>query len=186
MSISYRELEPSAWQDLVKLFGTSRECGICWCMNHRLPPAEELTGPPAQAALKEQVAQRKATGILAYAGDQCVGWCAVDPLEKQPGHDYCHWKHAEKAPGTWSIHCLYVHPEFRGKGVSTGLVAAAVELARAAGATKLLAFPIPEGKRHHFPEHDGEFSGRLSSFKKAGFTDEARINDFYQVVALNF
>src|SRR5690606_41562427 len=81
--------------------------------------------------------------------------------------------------------CLYIHPKFRGQGISGGLIEAAVDLAKEKGATEILAFPIPEDARRHFPEHDGEFSGRMSSYRKLGFRTGERINDFYQVMSLD-
>ncbi len=152
-------------------------------MNHRVPANKEIQGDAARRGMLHLLGLGKIWGILAYAEDTCVGWAAIDPILNQPGHDYNAWTGAEKAETTWSIHCLFVHPKFRGKGLSGRLIHEAVSLAQTHGAKRVLAFPIPTEKRHHFPEHDGEFSGRLSSYQKLGFRELERINDFYQVVS---
>ena len=186
MRVQIKDINSENFADLCDLFNTSRECQLCYCMSHRREPKEELQGVAAANELQSLVGAGKVFGLLAYEGEKCVGWCGFDPLESQPGHDYNFWKHAEKGASIWSIHCLYVRPEQRNTKLSTRLIEAATKRAQELGAKKLLAFPIPEGKRHHFPEHDGEFSGRLSTYKKLGYKTGPKINDFYQVMELTF
>jgi GNAT superfamily N-acetyltransferase len=155
-------------------------------MSHRRDPKEEILGDEARVGLEALVKQDKVRSILAMDGDQCIGWGAVDPLNVQPGHDYNHWKYAETDAGTWSIHCLYIAPSHRGQGVSNGLIEHCIKLAKDQGAKRLLAFPIPKEMREKFPAHDGEFSGRYSSYVNLGFKKTARINDFYEVLSLDF
>ena len=185
MSIRVERLTAENFSSLDALFGTSRECGLCWCMNHRRRPENEVQGADARNALHALTREGKVQGMLAFHGEACVGWCAVDPLSEQPGHDYNFWKHAESDKDTWSIHCLFIHPDFRGKGISTSLIVESIALAKDQGAKRILAFPIPPEKRKHFPAHDGEFSGRHSTFVKAGFKEDTRINDFYSVMSLD-
>ena len=122
-------------------------------------------------------------GLLAFVGKEPAGWCAVDPVKTQVGHDYClQGKSLESSPA-WMIHCLYVAPKYRGVGVSKLLVQAATDLAMSQGTTELLAFPIPEESAGRFPKDVAEFSGRLSTFRKLGFKTKDRLSDFYEVVA---
>ena len=153
-------------------------------MNHRLPSAQVIVGEAARSSLKNSISTGKAKSILAFAEQKCVGWCAVDSTAEQPGHDYYLESPANASQDIWSIHCLYIHPDFRGMGISTNLLKHAVELAKNAGAVEVLGFPIPEETRHKFPLHDAEFSGRLSSYLKLGFKEKKRLNDFYSVVAI--
>jgi GNAT superfamily N-acetyltransferase len=185
MKILCKPLTEDLLDGLASLFATSRECSLCWCMNHRLPPAGEIQGEPAKDKMRELTQEKKLWGILAFDKETCVGWCAIDPILNQPGHDYAFWKHAKKCADTWSVHCLYLHPKYRGQGISTLLVRHAVALAEANGAKSILSFPIPREMRDKFPEHDGEFSGRMSTFAKIGFVPTERINDFYQVMELD-
>ena len=165
------------WADLESLFRTSAECEGCWCMNHRCKPEIAPTGNEAREALKSLIADGRAFGLLAYKESQCVGW-----IKNQPGHDFSVEKPEFKDAGAWSIHCLYVASNARAQGVSSQLVKAAVDLAKQEGATSVYAFPIPEETRNKFPEHEAEFSGRLSTYLRLGFQTNEKLNDFYQVV----
>lgn len=185
MKIEIKKLTPERWADLAQLFKTSDQCKQCWCMNHRLNPKDEIIGTPAKEALKNLIIEKKAFGSLAYAGDQCIGWCAVDPIQNQPGHDYCLKLKKNNTKNVWSIHCLYLHPQFRGHGISKLLIKKAIEIAKAKRATQVLAFPIPEENKSKFPSHEAEFSGRYSTFVKLGFKKNEQLNDFYQVVSKN-
>jgi len=150
-------------------------------MNHRSDPAACPTGENARLALRAAFENGSAYGLLAFDGERAVGWCAVDPVATQVGHDY--FLHT---PGgsDWMIHCLYVEESARGKGVSGALVEAAAALAKENMAERILGFPIPEGSAGKFPKDLAEFSGRLSTFRKLGFEPRERLDDFYQVVAL--
>src|SRR3989338_2386697 len=178
MKIEIKKLTPEKWTDLVQLFETSEKCKECWCMNHRLPPKNEIIGAPAKEALKELVNKKAAFGALAYFDKKCVGWCAVDPIKKQPGHDYYLESKKNHTKNVWSIHCLYLHPKFRGQGISKLLIQKAIEIAKSEGAAKVLAFPIPEENKSKFPSHEAEFSGRYSTFVKLGFKKNEQLNNF--------
>ena len=41
------------------------------------------------------------------------------------------------AAGSWYVHILAVHPEFRGRGVGSALLSKAEDIARLAGATRI-------------------------------------------------
>jgi GNAT superfamily N-acetyltransferase len=69
------------------------------------------------------------------------------------------------APGVWAVGCFLVDPEFRRRGVARGLLATGIELARAAGARRIDAFP-----RRAFGVGDEElWTGPLALFEAAGF-----------------
>lgn len=174
------------WDSLVKLFEGSLECSQCWCMNHRSDPNNCPTGTSAKAALREMILSRKAFGLLAFYKGMPAGWCAVDPVKSQIGHDYYLQTKEAKSSSAWMIHCLYVDPAYRGVGISTELIRSAITFSKENGATELLGFPIPEDSTGKFPENVAEFSGRLSTFKKLNFNLKHRLDDFYQVVSKPF
>lgn len=149
-------------------------------MNHRSAPSSCPTGENARLALRAAFENGSAYGLLAFDGEQAVGWCAVDPVATQVGHDYFPFS---KGEGDWMVHCLYVEESARGKGVSGALVEAAAALAKENKAEKILGFPIPEGSSGKFPKDLAEFSGRLSTYRRLGFSERERLDDFYQVVA---
>ncbi len=180
--IKIEKVSEQNWNDLVTLFSASPECRECWCMNHRSEPSSCPTGDNAKVALKEEITAGRAYGLLAKVEGIPAGWCAVDPVATQVGHDFCIEGKVKSDEARWMIHCLYVDEKFRGKGVSKSLISAANDLARANGATEMLAFPIPEDSAGKFPKDLAEFSGRLSTYYKHGFVSQERLNDFYQVV----
>ncbi len=77
-------IEPASaecWDDLERLFGARGACGGCWCMWYRLPRAEyeRRKGSKNRAGLRRLLAAGQPVGVIAYAGDEPIGWCAVAP-----------------------------------------------------------------------------------------------------------
>lgn len=153
-------------------------------MNHRCPPTACPTGDEAERAFSEGLSQGQINGLIAYLDKKPVGWCAVDKTSTQVGHDFVLENPDEVHEKSWMIHCLYVHPEARGQGISKELIRGAIHLARLNGATEILAFPIPDKNASKFPRDLAEFSGRISTYKSFGFESEKQLNDFYEKVAL--
>jgi GNAT superfamily N-acetyltransferase len=152
-------------------------------MNHRSDPKSCPKGTSAKYALFEEIKKKRAFGLLAFRNGMPAGWCAIDPVKTQIGHDYYLETKDANASKAWMIHCLYVDPSHRGAGVSKELIRSAISLSKANGAKELLAFPIPEDSADKFPRDLAEFSGRFSTFKKFDFESKTRLNDFYQVVS---
>lgn len=172
--------------DLEALFSTSEECKECWCMNHRCTPAACPTGVDAASEFSKKLKLKEINGLIAYLDGKPVGWCAIDKTSTQIGHDFVLENPSEVSDQSWMIHCLYIHPDARGQGISKNLIKNAVEMARSNGATEVLAFPIPEKNTSNFPKNLAEFSGRFSTYKSFGFESERQLNDFYEKVSLKF
>ncbi len=181
MEIKFLPLCSSNLNDFEMLFNSCDQCKECWCMNHRLDPKDVLIGEAAKMANRKLVNEDKIFGILAYLDEECIGWCAVDPLKNQLGHDYCLEKGIPDDLKPWSIHCVYIKPSARGKGISAGLVNSALKLAKQNGAKEVYSFPIPEENISKFPKDEAEFSGRSSTFRKLGFSKIENLNAFYDV-----
>jgi GNAT superfamily N-acetyltransferase len=161
------------------LMQTDAQCSECWCLNHR-EPAGCVTGIAAQAKMKQLTDNSKVGGLLAYSGTDCVGWLSIDPMTEMVGHD-CQ---SSAKPDEWSIHCIFVKDGFRGLGISSELIRAAIEFAKSKGAMLISAFPIPSENRNRFPVNEAEFSGRFSTFSKMGFKPSGDPSDFYQRMEL--
>jgi len=71
------------WPDVQRLFGGRDACGGCWCMSWRKPKAEFERGKEGgnRASLRAALKKGPSPGILAYAGGEPIGWCAVAPRE---------------------------------------------------------------------------------------------------------
>lgn len=183
MQLQIQPLTSKNWNDFEQLFSACAQCKECWCLNHRVSPDAAVTGDEARVKMKELVSKGEVGGLLGYANEKCVAWLSVDPINTQVGHDYVVEGHS-KTENTWTIHCVYVAPEQRGQGFSKPLIQAGIDYAKSKGAIDVIVFPIPEETRTKFPEGEAEFSGRYSTFKKMGFKDQQRLNDFYQVMKL--
>lgn len=175
-----KQLSIDTWADFVSLMQTEAQCSECWCLNHR-EAAGCPTGLAAQNKMKQLTTEEKVGGLLAYQGQKCVGWIAIDSMADLIGHD-CQ---ASGKPNEWSIHCVFVREGHRGQGISTELIQAAIDFAKSKGAALVSAFPIPTEKRKRFPVNEAEFSGRFSSFSKMGFIPDGESSDFYQRMALH-
>ncbi|MFD0738521.1 GNAT family N-acetyltransferase [Lysobacter koreensis] len=167
-----RPLTASDWPLIEALFGDNGACGGCWCMWWRVPMGgktwEAAKGAPNRAALKALVESGQACGVLALHGPAPVGWCGIGPRSTFPRIERSKALERPWGPGTWSLNCLFVPARWRGRGVATALVAAAVQLARVSGAAEIEAYPqaVRPGERQA-----GAFiwTGVPSLFLAAGF-----------------
>ncbi|HEY0502645.1 MAG TPA: GNAT family N-acetyltransferase [Lysobacter sp.] len=133
------------WPLIEALFGERGACGGCWCMWWRVPMGgrtwEAAKGAPNRAAFRGLVEDGSATGVLAFVDATPVGWCAIGPRAAFPRIDRSKALARAWTDGTWSLNCLFVPTRWRGRGVARALVAGAVALARANGATEIEAYP---------------------------------------------
>lgn len=129
-------------------------------------------GEENQSALRALVDAGREPGVLAYAGGEPVGWCAVGPRS-----DYIRLarsrslKPVDDQP-VWSITCFFVARPFRRRRMMCALIAAACDFAQTRGAKIVEAYPvISDDKR--YPAVFA-YTGLLSAFLGLGFVEVAR------------
>lgn len=170
----FQPLTPATWNDFVELFGKSGACGGCWCMWWRQTRAEfdRGHGDRNKRAMKKIVDGGDVPGVLAYSDGGPVGWCSIAPREQFGSVERSRvLKRLDDKP-VWSLVCLFVHRDYRGKGVASALVEAALDHARSLGATMVESYPTdPRGRTL---EAVSSFMGTPSLFEKAGFKVCAR------------
>ncbi|MFI8296139.1 GNAT family N-acetyltransferase [Streptomyces nigra] len=160
------------FEDVRTLIGPrSPTASVCWCLSHRLPAKVEkqLRGPERGAYVAELCRADPAPGVLAYDGDEPVGWAAVAPRADTAYARSRTIPHLDDLP-VWSLWCLRVRPGHRGRGVTHALIAGAVAFARKRGAPVLEAYPLDNGA-------DGgarvdvtmAYAGLRRNFERAGF-----------------
>ena len=117
-----------------------------------------------KAAFREIVTNGPPPGLIAFDGDLAVGWCQVTPRDALPWLDRV-WrlKRVDDLP-VWSISCLDVRKGYRRRGITSALIAAALKLAKSAGAPALEAYPLDADLT---PSASG--TGYASTFARAGF-----------------
>ena len=173
-NIRYHALTPEKWADFENLFGERGACGGCWCMTWRLKSSdyEKSKGAGNKSLMHELVQTGAPAGVLAYDGDQAVGWCAVAPREHYVRLENSRVLSRVDEQPVWSIVCFFIQKNYRGRGLSVQLIRAAAEYAKSQGAKIVEAYPqIPKNER--MPEVFA-FTGLASAFAKAGFKEVAR------------
>jgi GNAT superfamily N-acetyltransferase len=171
---SFHPLTPERWLDFEKLFGPRGACGGCWCMYWRLSRTQydEQHGELNRRNIKALVDSGNIPGILAYSGDEPVGWCSIATHEEFPtlGRSRI-LKPVDNQP-VWSVVCFFVTRGQRRKGLTVQLLKAAVEYAASKGARIIEGYPV-EPKDGKAPDVF-VYTGLLSAFKQAGFTEVLR------------
>lgn len=170
MKPTIHPLTPDLWPALEDLFGLQGPVSRCWCMLWRI--GSEYRKRPSKEnkmAFRERVKSGPPPGLLAFDGDLAVGWCQLTPRAELPWLDRT-WRleRVDDLP-VWSLSCFYVRKGYRKRGVTCALIAAALEVARRAGAPALEAYPLDAELT---PSASG--TGYLSTFQRAGFKIVAR------------
>jgi GNAT superfamily N-acetyltransferase len=98
-------------------------------------------GEPNRRAFKQLVESGQASGVLAFAGDEVAGWCAVGSRADFPRIERSKMLARDWSAGTWSLNCFYVPPRWRGRGVASALLESAIAFARTQGAKEIEAYP---------------------------------------------
>ena len=171
--LKFCPLTSDRWNDLEKLFGEKGACGGCWCMYWRLSYSEfqKQIGDGNKEAFKRLVYSGKVPGILAYAGDEPVGWCSVAPREVFPKLEHSRiLKRVDDKP-VWSVVCFFVAKPFRHRGLSIKMLEAVVDYVRCNGGRIVEGYPVEAEKKQ-----PGAFlyTGIASAYRKAGFAEVAR------------
>jgi GNAT superfamily N-acetyltransferase len=121
-------------------------------------------GEPKKRAMAKLVRAGREPGLLAYDGDEPVGWVSVAPREdfasllRSP-----QYRPREEGGGdaVWSLVCFVVDKPRRGSGVGAALLDAAIDHAFSHGASSLEAYP-------HKTERVN-YMGHGELFERAGF-----------------
>jgi len=114
MDLSFHPATADRWRELEALFGPRGACGGCWCMWWRLPRAvyERQKGQPNKDALHALVAAGDPPGLLAYADDAPIAWCAIAPRDAYPVLERSRTlKRVDDRP-VWSVTCFFVARPF--------------------------------------------------------------------------
>ena len=168
--------------DVEAVFGTKGDPAHCWCQWYKIPGGNWRS--VGDEALRERLAAQLATpgagpGLLAYAGDTPVGWCAVEPradLVRLPQSRII----ADGTrnpdfgdPEVWAVTCFVVPRAHRRKGVAGALTEAAVGFAREHGARILEGYAVDPAARGKTPAAD-LFHGTVTMFERVGFEEVSR------------
>ena len=180
--IIYKPLTGDTWKAFETLFGPRGACGGCWCMTWRLTKSEfdASKGEGNRNKMKKLATSNEPIGVLAFDGDKPVGWCAIAPREKYRRLEKSRsLKPIDNRPA-WCVSCFFIAREYRMKGLSVGLLKAAVDYAESFGADVIEGYPV-EPKDKKMPDVFA-WTGILSSYLKAGFVEELRYSPSRPIV----
>jgi GNAT superfamily N-acetyltransferase len=181
------EVRPATDFDGVRaVIGPKRpDANVCWCLSYRIPSKlnNELRGPARGEYVAGLVRSDPPPGVLAYDGDEPVGWAAVAPRADTGFARNRKIPHVDDLP-VWSLWCIRVRPGHRGQGISHALIEGAVEFARERGAPAIEAYPLDN--RGAKVDLTMAYAGILKNFEAAGFTRAAEtssvLNGFPRVL----
>jgi GNAT superfamily N-acetyltransferase len=174
VKLAFQPLTPARWRDLEQLFGARGACGGCWCMTWRQTRSEfdANKGEKNRRAFQKIVRSGAQPGVLAYDGDQPIGWCAIAPREQYVVLQRARTLKPIDDQPVWSVTCFFVTRPYRRRGISVQLLNAAVDFARRRGAEIVEGYPVvaTTGK---LPDAFA-WTGLPETFLKAGFKEVAR------------
>jgi GNAT superfamily N-acetyltransferase len=139
----------------------------CYChfyfAPHNQKPWEERDGAENRQAVSQLIQAGKMHGYLAYAGDMVVGWCNAGLRKNIPNIPVSDGR--PEADDIGVIVCFNIASAYRGKGVATQLLAAALDGLRAQGVKTVEALP-----RNDTESNASNYHGPLAMYLNAGFT----------------
>jgi GNAT superfamily N-acetyltransferase len=165
-SISVERFREELLPDFLQLHSDENDAGWCRCVAWWVPTWDgwgDRSGEDNAAVRASLCRQGEYDGLLAYVQREPVGWCQVGPRDRLA--KLVAQLELEPSATTWAVTCFLVAPGWRRRGVAATLLAAAVEHARAAGATRVEGYP-----RVGAELDDGEaWTGTEALFARAGF-----------------
>jgi GNAT superfamily N-acetyltransferase len=168
------EVRPATvFEDVATLVGPKNpQSSVCFCLSYRIPSKENvaLRGPERADRVRRLMAEEGPIGVLAYDGDEPVGWAAVAPRRRTHFATFRKIPHVDDLD-VWSLWCFRVRPGHRKKGVMHALIDGAVEFARAQGAPAIEGYPVDNGGEK--VDLTMAYVGTRGLFEKAGFAKAA-------------
>ena len=160
------------FDDVRTMLGPRRaDANVCWCLSYRIPSTKNVAlRGPARGEKVAELMERGPLGVLAYDGDEVVGWAAVAPRAGTTFARNRKIPHVDDAD-VWAVWCIRVRPGHRGKGISHALLAGAVEYARAHGAPAIEGYPVDNAGEQ--VDQTMAYVGTRALFERAGFRKAA-------------
>ena len=140
-------------------------------MYWRIGPEYHKRARQKNSALRRIVSQGPPPGLLAFYGEQPVGWCQLTArqdlswLNRKPALE------AVDDTPVWSISCFYVRRSYRKKGVMASLIREALKTAKRANVPAVEAYPVDTTRPG---STSNVFTGTASTFRRLGFRTIAR------------
>ena len=134
---------------------------------------EQQKGEGNKRAFRRYVESGGRPGLLAFDGQEPVGWIAIEPRECYPVLGRSRTLKPVDDKRVWSITCFFVRRDYRRRGVSRMLIRAAIEYVTRKKGGIVEAYPSEPKSEGPMPDAFA-WHGVLSMFLSEGFVEVAR------------
>jgi GNAT superfamily N-acetyltransferase len=135
---------------------------------------EEAKGARNRTRFRKLFRAGEVHGVLAFSGDEPVGWCSLGPRDSFPRLQTVKALRGEAPEGTWAIVCFFIPSRWRGRGVATALLRAAKLLAFERGARIVEGYPVVPSKPPEKVPAAFAWTGVPELFARTGFRQVVR------------
>jgi GNAT superfamily N-acetyltransferase len=136
---------------------------------------KEASGPARKKQMLGRIDAGVAVGLVGYAHGEPLAWVSIAPRDT---YRPLGGPEAEPGENVWSIVCMYARRALRRQGLAHQMIAAAVEYARANGATAVEAYPVdPESPSYRH-------MGFVPAYARQGFREIGRAGTRRHVMRL--
>jgi len=150
----------------------------CYCMAPYKTGDEdpEPTAAENRREMSEKITRSTVMALLAYVDGKPVGWCNYGDTTWFAGLKKRFDLKSGESDGVGSIACFVIAAPYRGHGVATKLLSAAIDRMRDRGVRVVEAYPAKD-----IDSSQSNFRGPLSMYLKAGFQPHRETGP-YQIV----
>ena len=172
--IDVRDVTPERVADYLDFFDHSAFRDFpawqsCYCMethrDHSDEEWSERTGVDNRTDMQAMIRDGRVTALLAYVDGKPVGWCNYGETTRLSGVMMKLKLDAAEHSGVGSIACFVIAAPYRGHGVATKLLDAALERLKARGLRAVEAYP----RRQEDSSAQANYRGSLRMYENAGF-----------------
>ena len=145
----------ATWDDLATIFEAVKRHGSpCYCQRLKIRDRDwNAIGAEERAhQLRVQTGcgerdEGSTSGLVAYVGNEPVGWCAIEPRFEYPQlrTNRIVWAQRDENKDdrdAWALTCIIIRRGYRRTGLTYPMVIAAVTHAKASGARAIEAYPM--------------------------------------------
>lgn len=174
-------LSPETWPAFAAL--VARHDGVwggCWCVEFH--PEGKRRGAHRRDLKERKVREGTTHAALVMEGERCVGWCQYGTPEELPRIKHIRvYVAGLQALPDWRITCFFVDKAYRGKGVaSVALAAALTQIAKLGGG---VVESYPEDVEGRKVSASFLHNSRLAMFEHQGFERSRRLGKNHWVVS---
>lgn len=166
-SVTVVPATPDRFDDVVAILGGHPMACLCQYWRMSSGDYSRSDREARLAALRSQLAETPAAGMLAYVDGEPAGWCGFGVRQRVERLVRSRTIPALDDRPVWSVYCFTVRVGYRRRGLARALLDGVVEYARELGAPALEAYPVDTGgSRIH---GTAAYVGTVGMFEAAGF-----------------